>query len=76
MFGIIVTVVIIAAIFITILALISRYKRCPSDKLLVIYGAGAKKDESAFLRPTLIGIGFKSKYSYACKTGIINAAPP
>ncbi len=47
MFGIIVTVVIIAAIFITILALISRYKRCPSDKLLVIYGAGAKKDESA-----------------------------
>jgi flotillin len=24
--------------FITISALISRYKRCPSDKILVIYG--------------------------------------
>lgn len=26
------------AIFVTIIALVSRYKRCPSDKILVIYG--------------------------------------
>ena len=25
-------------VFVTVLALISRYKRCPSDKILVVYG--------------------------------------
>jgi len=33
-----VVVVFIVIIFVTILALFSRYKRCPSDKILVIYG--------------------------------------
>lgn len=28
----------VVVLFVTILALISRYKRCPSDKILVIYG--------------------------------------
>ena len=28
----------VVVIFITISALISRYKRCPSDKILVVYG--------------------------------------
>ncbi|CAA7196010.1 flotillin family protein [Chryseobacterium potabilaquae] len=31
-------VVIVVLLFVTFLALISRYKRCPSDKILVIYG--------------------------------------
>jgi flotillin len=31
-------VVIVFVLFVTFLALISRYKRCPSDKILVIYG--------------------------------------
>ncbi|MFV0604211.1 MAG: flotillin family protein [Niabella sp.] len=31
-------VVISIVLFVTIMALISRYKRCPSDKILVIYG--------------------------------------
>ena len=33
-------IIVVAAVvaFITISALISRYKRCPSDKILVIYG--------------------------------------
>ncbi|MFD2033561.1 flotillin family protein [Belliella marina] len=33
-------IVVVAAVvlFVTILALVSRYKRCPSDKILVIYG--------------------------------------
>lgn len=31
-------VVIVVVFFVTISALISRYKRCPSDKILVIYG--------------------------------------
>ncbi|WBV58462.1 SPFH domain-containing protein [Chryseobacterium daecheongense] len=34
----ILTVVIVVVLFVTFLALISRYKRCPSDKILVIYG--------------------------------------
>lgn len=35
-------VVFVVIIFITILALFSRYKRCPSDKILVIYGKTGK----------------------------------
>ena len=33
-------IIVVCAIvfFVTILALLSRYKRCPSDKILVIYG--------------------------------------
>ncbi len=35
-----ITIIIVAAVvlFVTTLALISRYKRCPSDKILVVYG--------------------------------------
>jgi len=35
-----ITIIIVAAIvlFVTISALVSRYKRCPSDKILVVYG--------------------------------------
>ncbi len=42
MFSLIVIIVIIVIVFITILALFSRYKRCPSDKILVIYGKTGK----------------------------------
>lgn len=35
---IIIIVVAAVVLFVTILALVSRYKRCPSDKILVIYG--------------------------------------
>ena len=31
-------IVAVFVLFVTFLALISRYKRCPSDKILVIYG--------------------------------------
>jgi flotillin len=37
--------IIAAAIFITLIALLSRYKRCPSDKVLVIYGKTGKNAE-------------------------------
>ena len=36
--GFIIIAVLAFVVFVTILALISRYKRCPSDKILVIYG--------------------------------------
>jgi hypothetical protein len=35
---IIIIVVAVFVLFVTFLTLISRYKRCPSDKILVIYG--------------------------------------
>jgi len=35
---IIIIVVAVVVLFVTITALVSRYKRCPSDKILVIYG--------------------------------------
>ena len=35
---IIIIVVAAVVLFVTVLALVSRYKRCPSDKILVIYG--------------------------------------
>jgi len=38
----IVIVILVIVVFVTILALFSRYKRCPSDKVLVIYGKTGK----------------------------------
>jgi flotillin len=42
--GIIVAVLVVAAILITIMAYASRYRKCPSDRIMVIYGktAGGK----------------------------------
>ena len=34
--------VIVAVIFVTFAAILSRYKRCPSDKILVVYGKTGK----------------------------------
>ncbi len=42
MFSVTLIIVVIVIIFITILALFSRYKRCPSDKILVVYGKTGK----------------------------------
>jgi len=39
--------VVAVSIFATIAALISRYKRCPSDKLLVVYGRTGKKTDGS-----------------------------
>ena len=38
MFTFTVVIIFIVIVFVTIMALFSRYKRCPSDKILVIYG--------------------------------------
>lgn len=39
--------VIAVSLFITAAAIISRYKRCPSDKLLVVYGRTGKKPDGS-----------------------------
>ena len=42
MYTLIPIIVLVFIIFVTVLALFSRYKRCPSDKILVIYGKTGK----------------------------------
>lgn len=42
MYELTVIIVFVVIVFITILALFTRYKRCPSDKILVIYGKTGK----------------------------------
>jgi len=55
-FTLVTIVVFIVILFITILALFSRYKRCPSDKILVIYGkTGKSKDGTARSARTVHG---------------------
>ena len=41
-YGIILPIIIVLIIFITILAVFARYKKCPSDKVLVVYGKTGK----------------------------------
>ena len=41
-----VILIIVAVIFITISAILKRYKRCPSDKILVIYGKTGRHGSS------------------------------
>ncbi len=38
--------IIVAVVFVTIAAILRRYKRCPSDKILVIYGKTGKNDSA------------------------------
>lgn len=37
-YGIILPIIIVLIIFITVIAVFARYKKCPSDKVLVVYG--------------------------------------
>ena len=39
--------IIVAIVFVTFTAILSRYKRCPSDKILVIYGKTGKNKQGA-----------------------------
>lgn len=45
MYSLVAIIALVMVIFITMLALFSRYKRCPSDKILVIYGKTGKTKE-------------------------------
>ena len=50
-------VVLAIVIFVTILALVSRFKRCPSDKILVVYGrTGGSSSVIAFAPARGIGV--------------------
>ena len=38
-----ITALVIFVLFVSLVVLISRYKRCPSDKILVVYGKTGKE---------------------------------
>ncbi len=46
-YALVLLTIIVTALFITLLAVLSRYKRCPSDKILVVYGKIGKGHEGA-----------------------------
>ncbi len=45
--GAIIALIIAAILFVVVVALASRYRRCPSDKILVVYGSVGKGKEGA-----------------------------
>ncbi|MCD4697595.1 MAG: flotillin family protein, partial [Bacteroidales bacterium] len=52
----IVIIVFVVILFVMVMALFSRYKRCPSDKILVIYGkTGKSKDGTSRSSRTIHG---------------------
>lgn len=77
----VIIIVVVAAIvmFVTILALISRYKRCPSDKILVVYGrtggSSAKciHGGGAFIWPVIQDFAFLDLKPLSIEANLTNA---
>lgn len=77
----IIIVIAVAAIvaFVTITALLSRYKRCPSDKILVIYGktggssARCIHGGGAFVWPVIQGFAFLDLKPLSIEANLTNA---
>lgn len=76
---IIAIVVAVVVLFVTISSLISRYKRCPSDKILVIYGrtggASAKcvHGGGAFIWPVIQDFAFLNLKPLSIEANLTNA---
>jgi flotillin len=76
---IIIVVVAAVVLFVTISALIARYKRCPSDKILVIYGrtggASAKcvHGGGAFIWPVIQDFAFLDLKPLSIEANLTNA---
>ncbi len=72
-------VVAAVVVFVTILALISRYKRCPSDKILVIYGktggssAKCVHGGGAFIWPVIQDFAFLDLKPLSIEANLTNA---
>ena len=74
-------IIVVAAIvfFVTILALVSRYKRCPSDKILVIYGrtggtsAKCVHGGGAFIWPVIQDFAFLDLKPLSIEANLTNA---
>ena len=76
---IIIIVVTALVFFVTVLALISRYKRCPSDKILVIYGrtggtsAKCVHGGGAFIWPVIQDFAFLDLKPLSIEANLTNA---
>jgi flotillin len=76
-----VTLVVVAAVvlFVTIMSLVSRYKRCPSDKILVIYGktggssAKCVHGGGAFIWPVIQDFAFLDLKPLSIEVNLTNA---
>ncbi|PKP49551.1 MAG: flotillin [Bacteroidetes bacterium HGW-Bacteroidetes-12] len=76
-----IAIIIVAAIvlFVTISALVSRYKRCPSDKILVIYGktggtsAKCVHGGGAFIWPVIQDFAFLDLKPLSIEANLTNA---
>ncbi|MEZ5146996.1 MAG: hypothetical protein R2759_07920 [Bacteroidales bacterium] len=65
-------IALVVILFATMLALFSRYKRCPSDKILVIYGKTGKTKEGTSRSSRTIhgeGIIYMARNSELCISG-------
>lgn len=75
------TIIVVAAVvlFVTISALVSRYKRCPSDKILVIYGrtggtsAKCVHGGGAFIWPVIQDFAFLDLKPLSIEANLTNA---
>jgi len=74
-------IIVVATIvtFVTILALVSRYKRCPSDKILVVYGktggSSAKciHGGGSFIWPVIQDFAYLDLKRISIETNLTNA---
>lgn len=72
-------IVAVVILFVTFLALISRYKRCPSDKILVIYGktggtsAKCIHGGGAFVWPVIQDYAYLDLKPISIETNLMNA---
>src|SRR6218665_1863895 len=79
MSAVIIIVVFAVVVFATISALVARYKRCPSDKVLVIYGrtggASAKciHGGGAFIWPVIQDFAFLDLKPISIEANLTNA---
>ncbi len=72
-------VVLVFVLFVTFMALISRYKRCPSDKILVIYGRTGGKSATcihgggAFIWPVIQDYAYLDLKPMSIEANLTNA---
>jgi len=77
--GFTIVIVLVLVLFVTFAALISRYKRCPSDKILVVYGkTGGKSAKcihggAAFIWPVIQDYAYLDLKPMSIEANLINA---
>ncbi|MFT5872412.1 MAG: flotillin [Clostridium sp.] len=84
-YQIILPIIIVLAIFITVIAVIARYKKCPSDKILVVYGMTGRTNDgesrsakcihggAAFIWPVIQNFQFLELTPISIEVNLTNA---